>query len=155
MGEKQEREKKKKKEATVPVEGIANLKEEERPKERGIKLLIALLVVAVLLLKASIQYVCLPSSCGGLKPYCLGAACYHRLLEVTQPSCPQQSGAERIAAGSPLSFGHRAAWVWLLVMMSLSLSLSLSLILIRSGSCTRSIKQTGSMKSHEGCGSSR
>lgn len=98
--------KKKKKEATVPVEGIANLKEEERPKERGIKLLIALLVVAVLLLKASIQYVCLPSSCGGLKPYCLGAACYHRLLEVTQPSCPQQSGAERIAAGSPLSFGH-------------------------------------------------
>lgn len=57
--------------------------------------------------------------------------------------------AERIAVGSPLPFGCWAAWVWLLVMMSLSLSL------IRSGSRTRSIKQMGSMNSHEGCGTSR
>lgn len=84
MGEKQETEgKKKKKEATVLVEEIANLKEEKRPKEKATKLLAALLVVVVFLLKASVQYVYLPSSCGRLKLYCLGDACYHISLEVS------------------------------------------------------------------------
>ena len=145
---------KKKKETTAPLEGIADLKEEERPKWKGIRLPTALLVV--LLLKASIQYIYLPSSCGGLKPCCLGAICYHLLLKVTQTSYSQQSRAERIAMDIPLLFGRRAPWVWRPMVISLSWAAWLLTKAegvhaysneSKSGSRTWSMKQTGSMHS--------
>lgn len=47
--------KKEQKEVTVPTEGIANLKQEERLKKKNIMLLIALSVMVAVLLKASMQ----------------------------------------------------------------------------------------------------